>query len=222
LAAGLWVLALPIFLMMFTGALTVNQPRLYYYGFDHFDISTETGIKPEALRQMARDMIAYFNNGETDFAPQVEMQGQVRPLFQQREIIHMKDVKDLVHKVYWVAGLSLAYLGGYAALRLALRRRSAVRPLLRLAFYGGLLTLATLLVVGIWSAVDFGWLFYLFHIVSFSNLFWQLDPAQYMLTRLFTEGFFLQATLFIAAAVTVEAVLIAALSGWVLARTRQR
>ncbi|MBI2919422.1 MAG: TIGR01906 family membrane protein [Chloroflexi bacterium] len=214
LAGGLWVLALPVFLMMLTGSLMVNQPRLYYYGFDHFDISQETGIAPEALRQVARDMITYFNDSETYFTPRVVIGGQERPLFTEREIVHMVDVKALVHKVYWVAGLSLVYLAGYAALHLALRRRrSEVRALLRLALYGGLLTLAILAVLGLWSLVGFGGLFYLFHILSFSNPFWQLDPRQHMLIRLFPEGFFMQATLFIAAATAFEALAIAVLSG---------
>lgn len=223
LAATLWVAALPIFLMMFTGALAVNQPRLYYYGFNSFQISQETGIAPEALRQVARDMITYFNDSEEYFEPRVVISGRERALFTQREIVHMKDVKALVHKVYWVAGLTLAYLGGYAALRLALRRRrSEVLALFPLALYGSLLTLGILAVLGLWALVGFGGLFYLFHILSFSNPFWMLDPREHMLIRLFPEGFFLQATLIIAAATAAEALAISSVAGWLRRRTRTR
>lgn len=219
LAAGLWLAALPVFLIAFNGALAVNQPRLYYYGFDRFDIAENTGIKPEALRETAQALIQYFNSPEFYIQVSTEIAGEERTLFTDREMVHLKDVKDLVHKVYWAAGLSLAYLGGYAALRLGLRRRrSETQAILRLAQYGGLITLGLLLGLGLWALVGFGGLFYLFHIVSFSNPFWMLDPSQHYLIRLFPEGFFFQATLFIAAAVAVEALLVTALSRWALAR----
>jgi len=220
LAAGLWVVALPVFLMTLNGSLAVNQPRLYYYGFDAFHISQRTGIEPQALREIARALIEYFNSPQDYIQITVEIRGQERPLFTQREVIHLRDVKGLIRRVYWVAGLSLAYLVGYAGLWIARRRRAGIRELLRLPVWGAVLTLGLLLVLGLWAIVGFSGLFYLFHLVSFSNPFWMLDPRQHYLIQIFPQGFFYRATLFIAAATAAEAILLGGLAALIRARGR--
>ena len=63
---------------------------------------------------------------------------------------------------------------------------------------------------GLASLVGFDQLFYRFHVISFTSGTWTFDPRYNYLTRLFTEGFFMQAALLVAAAVIVEAIAIAA------------
>jgi len=59
-----------------------------------------------------------------------------------------------------------------------------------------------------WSLIDFNSLFYLFHIVSFSNELWLLDPSKDYLIRMFTEGFFYDAAIMVTATIMVEAVIL--------------
>ena len=67
--------------------------------------------------------------------------------------------------------------------------------------------------VGLISLVAFDQLFLLFHRVSFANDFWQLDPRRDFLVMMFPEGFWLDATFFVAFLTLGGAALLAVVSG---------
>jgi integral membrane protein (TIGR01906 family) len=190
-----------------------NEVRLYTYGFDKYGIAEATGIPDPELRRIAEELVAYFND-DTDL---LEIAVSGRPLYNQREVLHMRDVKGLVKGVYmaqWAAG---AVLLAYAAGGFALRGRGFLRRLLRTLRLGGALTIGGLAVAGVALAVAFRWLFYLFHIISFRNPLWQLDPRTDYLLKMFPEGFWFDATMFIALATAAEALLVA-LGSWLALR----
>ena len=67
-------------------------------------------------------------------------------------------------------------------------------------------------VVGLGSLIGFDRLFLAFHVVSFSNDLWQLDPRTDYLIAMFPEGFFLDATLWIVGSTVLEAMVVLGLS----------
>ena len=75
---------------------------------------------------------------------------------------------------------------------------------------------------GIGIALDFGWLFNQFHLLSFSNDLWQLNPAHDYLVRLFPWGFWRDAATYVMASVAVGAVVLAAIGGGYLLTARKR
>ena len=143
------------------------------------------------------------------------------PLFNEREILHMRDVKGLVRGVYSVQQITGLYMLLYVAVVLAATRGRGLRRLAGRVMAGGLLTTGLVVAIGLASLVGFDYLFYQFHIISFSNDLWMLDPRHNYLTRLFTEGFFLDATMFVAAGVVVQALLMAAVA-WGVRRWASR
>ena len=60
-----------------------------------------------------------------------------------------------------------------------------------------------------------------FHLVSFSNDLWLLDPSRDMLIRMFPEGFFMDATMLIAFATIVEAVVVSGIGYGLLRWSRK-
>jgi integral membrane protein (TIGR01906 family) len=92
-----------------------------------------------------------------------------------------------------------------------MRRRGFLPKLARYAGLGGGVTLGLAALIGFGGLVAFNRLFLAFHQVSFSNDFWLLDPRKDFLIMMFPEGFFLDATMWIAGSTIVEAVLLAAL-----------
>ena len=144
-----------------------------------------------------------------------------RPLFNQNEILHMRDVKGLVRGVYSVQQITGIYMVVYMAVVLAASRGRSLRRAAGLVMAGSLLTIAMVGATGLVSLVGFDFLFEQFHIISFSNDLWMLDPRHNYLTRLFTQGFFLEATIFVAAGVILQALLLAALA-WFIRRWLSR
>jgi len=205
-------LAVPTFLVTSNIWLAFTAPPLYEYGFSRNHVSEETGITPEDLRTIARDFIAYFSSPEEFLDLHVTVHSVEQPLLNEREIIHMRDVKHLVQGVTRVRVLSLVLLGTYIIVGFAFIRRRFLSILGRRLAATGLVTAGGVVAVGVILAAGFPMLFHFFHLVSFRNPFWLLDPRVDYLVRLFPYRFFFETTMFIALATLVEALLLTVLA----------
>ncbi len=209
-AAGLFVAAVPVFLIATNTRLVINAPFLYSYGFDAYDVPGRTGIGMDELLGAGKQIRDYFNNDEEFLDVRVVQGGVLRSLYTEREVLHMKDVKGLVRGVYAVQWLTGLYLAAYAVVGLYLGRRAFLPRLMRRLAWGGWVTLGLAALAGIGTLVGFDRLFLAFHLVSFSNDLWQLDPRRHYLIAMFPQGFFFDATMWIAGATIIEAALLAA------------
>ena len=220
LPGALFVIAVPVFLV--TGSITwaFNNIGLYEDGFRKYRISYASGITTEDLRQVAVDLRAYFNSGEEPLDVRARIFGSERDLFNEKEVIHMHDVKRLVRGVYWAFAVSAACLVAVVAAGFALQRRRFTPRLARHAVWGGGLTVGLLLAFGLVATFGFDALFLLFHQVSFANDFWKLDPRTDYLVLLFPQGFWFDATMWAALRALGGGVLLAAAGGGYLAWRR--
>ena len=206
---ALAVAMVPVFLVTSNVRWAFNEPRLYDYSFSRFNVSAKTGIPDSELRRAAREIIDYWNS---DAEPlDVRVGGQ--PLYTEREIIHMRDVKGLVRAVSWAPMVTGGLVVAYALGGLAVQGRRFLPTLASRALAAGLGSVATLLVLGLALALAFPLLFRLFHEISFANDFWLLDPNRHNLVRMFPQGFWFEATMFVAAATVLEALALAG-AGW--------
>jgi integral membrane protein (TIGR01906 family) len=211
--AVLFVISVPLFLI--TGSITwaFNDPGLYHRGFEEYNVSRYTGITDADLREAGADIRHYFNSGDEPLVVRTRVFGEEREIFNQREVTHMKDVKELVRRVYLLAGLSGLYITGVVVGGMVWSRRAFADTLARLVLWGGLLTLAFLLVVGLFAVAGFDTLFLKFHQLSFSNDFWQLDPRRDYLIIMFPLGFWFDATMRVAATALGGALILSGVSG---------
>ena len=196
LARLLFALSLAALLLSATIGGAINSRWLYQYGFQKYQVSETTGLAATELEKAARGLIRYFNSDEELISLTATKDGQSFPLFNQREIVHLKDVKGLVWLDYRVlAGASL-YVLGYALLGFFLSRPKYRRFLAKGVLGGSALTLGLMLALGLGTIFSFEQLFLQFHLLSFANDFWQLDPARDYLIMLFPQGFWFDAFTF--------------------------
>lgn len=198
LARWLFILCLPVLFITASIAGAVNSRWLYSYGFAKYQISQATGLPTSELKKAATGLIDYFNSNQQFISVTVVKDGKPMALFNQREIVHLKDVKDLIHLDYTVALGTLVYALAFAGISLAWHRKRYWRSLARAAVWGSGITLGLMLLLALGSLFNFDQLFLQFHLLSFSNDFWQLDPARDYLIMLFPQGFWYDATMFIA------------------------
>ena len=221
LATLAFILAIPTFLVTTNVRLAFSSVQLYTYGFERYNVTRTTGLNSAQLVTVAQEIRDYFNSSEEFLDVNVVLGGEERPLFNQNEILHMRDVKGLVRGVYAVQLITGLYMVVYMAVVLAASRGRSLRRAAGLVMAGSLLTIAMVGATGLVSLVGFDFLFEQFHIISFSNDLWMLDPRHNYLTRLFTQGFFLEATIFVAVGVIFQALLLAALA-WFIRRWLSR
>jgi len=201
-AKWLFIICLPLLLFSVSIAGAANCQALYRYGFDKYHVSQTTGLEKTELEKAARGLIDYFNSDEECINLTLVKDGQPFALFNEREVQHLKDVKDLFRFDYRVALGTLAYALGFIALT---AWRKTWRELAGALIWGSGLTLALMLVLGLGTLFNFEQLFLQFHLLSFANELWQLDPSKDYLIMLFPGGFWYDATVFIAAATALGA-----------------
>ena len=211
----LFVCCLPALLITSTICCEVNELSLYEYGFDKYEISQDTGIDKIQLRSVAQHLIDYFNLRADTVQITVVKGDEEFNLFNERELIHLSDVRSLIQLDYWVQrGVFLLIV--VCALALFFGFRVGWRILVRGLFWGSFITMGLMVALAIWAFFGFERLFILFHLVSFTNEYWILDPARDYLIRLFPEGFFYDAALFGFGAIMLEALLIGGIAFGIL------
>jgi integral membrane protein (TIGR01906 family) len=214
--AARWVFILCLPFLLFTASLAwaINSLWLYNYGFEKYGISQVTGLSASELDKVASGLVSYFNSDEEYISLTVTKDGQAFELFNYRETIHLSDVKKMIWLDYWVLLGTLLYILAYVAVCLFWRRPRYWRHLGWGLVGGSALTLGLMLALGVVSLINFNWLFWQFHVISFTaNDFWLLDPTKDYLKMLFPDGYFYDAVIFCALGVAGTAVIIGGLSG---------
>ena len=212
-AKWLFMLCLPILLLTASIGWAANSLWLYKYGFEKYNISQATGLAEPELEKAASGLISYFNSDEDYISLTVVKDGEPFELFNQREIIHLKDVKGLIWLDYWVLLGTLVYVLAYAGVSLFWRKRRYWRRLAWGVVGGSGITLALMLALGLGTLLGFEQLFWQFHLISFTNELWLLDPTKDYLIMLFPQGFFYDTALFCALATGGGAVVLGGLTG---------
>ncbi len=218
IAAVLFVLSIPLFLISNSVIWAVNSPGLYERGFEEYGISETTGINQEDLRQVGADLRRFFNVRSGPLSVRTQVRGVERDIFNPREVLHMRDVKRLVWIVYGVATVSGIYLLLVTGVGIIIRPQFP-REVARLCVWGGGLTIGLVAAVGLFALVGFDTLFLKFHQFSFSNDLWQLNERDYLLL-LFPQEFWLDATIWVATRAVAGAALLMAVFGGYLASQR--
>ena len=114
---------LPVLLLTASIGCIANSLWLYEHGFEKYNVSHTTGLTEQELEKAARGLIAYYNSGEEYIDIKVMKDGQSMVLFNQREIVHLKDVKGLIRLDYRILLGTLIYFATYIAVSLLWQRR---------------------------------------------------------------------------------------------------
>jgi len=220
-AKWLFILCLPILLLTASIGWGVNSSWLYKYGFEKYNVSQTTGLAQPELEKAATGLISYFNSGDEHISLTVIKDGKPFELFNQREVAHLRDVKGLIRLDYWVLLGALIYTLSYTGVSLFWRRRYW-RRLAWGVISGGGITLALMLAMGLGTLLNFDQLFLQFHLFSFTNELWQLDPARDYLIMLFPQGFWYDAAIFCTLVTVGLAIILGGVAGGYLVFTRRR
>ena len=221
LGSVIFVLSIPLFLIATNVSLVTRDLGFYEREFARYGVAESTGLTTAQLREVARAFIAYFDGPPQGLDIQVDLGGGRRPLFNEREIAHMVDVHHLMSLVRQLGAAAGVAAVGVVLVGVLLGRRAFAPLLGKLCLAAAALTWALLALLGGLAMLDFSALFLRFHLLSFSNDLWVLDPRRDYLIRLFPEGFWYDATVRIAVLTLLESGALALLAGlclWVARR----
>ena len=200
IARWLFIICLPFLFLSAGIAWAVNSLWLYTSGFEKQGVAVTTGLAKIELEKTARGFISYWNSGDTYISLTVIKDGQPFELFNQKEKEHLKDVKTLFWLDYMVLLGTGIYTLVYSLIHLLRRKTLGLRRLAWGVALGSGLTLILMLVLGLGALLgedQFARFWYQFHIFSFANDLWLLDPTKDYLLMLVPEGFWYDALRYI-------------------------
>jgi integral membrane protein (TIGR01906 family) len=184
----------------------------YQYGRASFPPSTQ--YDAQARLELAEATLRYMRSAEDSTAlRRLEWQGW--PVYNEREIQHLVDAKNVMRGAFLVQGVGA--LVAIAAVALAWRRADALKSALQGISNGSLLLFAVLVAIGTVAYTNFGVFFTMFHKLFFLGDSW-LFPRTDTLIQLFPVPFWMDATFILAGLTLVECLVVALISRWASAR----
>ena len=185
-------------LLLSNTMLIVNLDSFYAFEFQKNNTSTKTGISPDDLNKIVDNIQEFFNeesNGK--ILMKTYINGVNKQLFNEKEIIHMIDVKILLKNLQLTTVLMWFYIALCTLVYYVLNNknkiynfRNFIKSYIKFSF-----TITGIILVAL--LIGFRWIFYLFHIISFDNDLWILDPRKDYLIKIFEEIFFMEAAILI-------------------------
>lgn len=207
-ASAVVVVAVPVVLVAASLNALFYDPDFYLRGQLRWAIGRTTEYTAEQLRPVNRAIVDFFTWPSLSLTTALQEEGASRDVFNQREVGHMNDVRGLVRFIGRLENLALTLALAVALGRFVARGGSAWPWTAARLASGAALTLGVVLLFGALTLVDFEQLFLAFHIVSFDNDLWRLDPRTDNLIRFFPFEFWYDATVTVAVRTVLSALLV--------------
>ena len=144
------------------------------YSINH--TAESIGMSEDRLMNATNTLLDYMQGKREDIKVVENVNGSEREIFDERETLHMVDVKNLYLNAMTTRNILL--VGSVVLLAfLVLTHRNESYMILTNAYRNGLLFLGSLLVfIGIYAIVDFNDFWINFHYIFFDNDLFLLDP----------------------------------------------
>ena len=170
-------------------AVTYWTPGYYEKEYEKYHVLDSVHMEMAELLRVTEEMMAYLRGNREDLHVPAIVDGQSREFFNEREISHMEDVRNL-----FLGGLVLRRICIFTALAclilLAVLKAPVSQVLPASICLGTGLFFAVICGLAAIIASDFTKYFVIFHQIFFDNDLWILDPATDLLINIVPEPFF--------------------------------
>ena len=190
-------LSLPVSLITANATYLINSNWLYSYNWNRNNIPVSTNLSIDDLNFISNKIKTYFSDDNERLNIKIKVNGYENSIYNEKEITHMIDVKNLIKFVYMTSIVSTVILI-LSIISLIYFSKENSYNLLSSTIKNSFLIFGSIVSIFILASItNFTWVFTKFHMLSFSNDLWILDPKKDMLIMMFPERFFLETTLLI-------------------------
>ena len=155
----------------------LKHDYIYEYNLNFYPITERTSLEIEEIREINSQIKNYFFD-ETEF---LEVS-----IFNEKEIYHMKDVKDIINNLFLYGKLSSVV---FVIIALICVKKYKVR-IYSVFKASSIVYSVMLLALAIGFLISFNKLFIIFHEIAFSNDLWKLNINEDYLLMMYPENFF--------------------------------
>lgn len=167
--------------------LAVFNERFFETQYKALNTAESMNMSDEDLMLATHTLLDYLQNKRDDINVEVVVEGKNVPMFNQKEIDHMVDVKDLF------TGLNSLQMAAYVIfiiLIVALTIKNRMSSLTNSIYRALGVYLFVIGGIALYAFIDFSGFWVIFHKVLFSNDLWLLNPNTDRMINMFPEVFF--------------------------------
>lgn len=186
-------LGIILWIVLAISALQLTAFNLDFYKeqYSHRNTAEYIGVSQNDLLMVTDVLLDYTSGQRSDMIVNVEVDGVMTQYYNQREIDHMVDVRDLYLNVLQIRNILGVFVLTNLGLLIVFRRKTAAKEL-KFGLTWATIGLGTaLLAIGTYAILDFESFWTAFHKVFFTNDLWLLDPSTDRLINMVPEGFFI-------------------------------
>lgn len=178
--------------------LLISSFELAVYGdmgyfereYTKYGVLQDVHMEMEDLMKVTREMMDYLRGDREDLHIPTVVGGERREFFNEREILHMEDVRNLFLEGLRIRRFCLVFCLA-CLLVLFFLKTDWKKTFPRCIQWGTGLFFVLLAVLAAMVAGDFNKYFVIFHKIFFTNDLWLLDPSTDLLINIVPEPFFM-------------------------------
>ena len=190
--------ALFLAILLSNALIIINTDSFYEFEFNKNNTSLKTGINHNDLFIVVDNIQDFFNEKSNEKIQMTTyINGIEKNLFNSKEIRHMIDVKNLILNIKFFNYLLWTTVIVILLIKISLSKDKILNSFRVIAKSYFIYSVSILISALILLALSFRWIFYFFHIISFNNNLWILDPRTDYLIKIFEEVFFMDAAILI-------------------------
>jgi integral membrane protein (TIGR01906 family) len=157
--------------------ISVNNEEWFYAEYAKLGTGRLIGMSSKDIVNSMMRLIDYMEGRVPDISVEVEYNGKTYEMFNEKESLHMVDVRTLYQSFR-----SIRTFGAMAAVLMLILASLAVRRDTLKVFSRGFLAAGSIfalfaVILGLWVLIDFASFWTEFHMMFFTNNLWLLDPS---------------------------------------------
>lgn len=174
------IISLSLVCLALSIELNAYNKNFYIKSYDRYGIEEVTNKSMDQLSKVTDGIISYLKNQGGD-----EL---LEPYFNEREILHMRDVQWLFNLARWIKWIGILVSLGILLYFKRKKEHNLLGKTVSLGLFSNHILLGILAIL---ATRDFNKYFTYFHLIFFRNDLWILDPRTDLMIQMLPEEFFM-------------------------------
>lgn len=181
-----------MFILLITSveAVVYWTPGYFEKEYTKYNVASAVNMEMDDLLEVTDEMMAYLKGDRDDLHVPTVVGGEEREFFNEREIAHMEDVRNLFLDAIFLRRLCIG-IAVACVILLILIKCDIKKFLPKMICIGTGLFFLLIAALSLIISTDFTKYFIIFHKIFFDNDLWILDPSTDLLINIVPEPFFM-------------------------------
>lgn len=185
----LFIVCLLLFISSTVIRIFASEPFVQNKLMSYANVVDSTTFTSEELLLISHSMSEYLTDDSDLLDIRITLDQRNVPLFSSKEILHMRDVKQILLKVYLLQEFTILFISVYIISIFLWAKERRLGDFFTDLFLAGSIGNLLLIFLGILLTFSFDRYFVYFHELAFSNDFWLLDPRKDALVQIYPLEF---------------------------------